>query len=62
MSDRLQSLYNIRKIFQNPLRYGMYSSLYGDRVDPMREGMAFHNGVDIQVRMGTPIYPARRAW
>ncbi len=59
VSDRLQSLYNIRKIFQNPLRYGMYSSLYGDRVDPMREGMAFHNGVDIQVRMGTPIYPAR---
>jgi murein DD-endopeptidase MepM/ murein hydrolase activator NlpD len=59
VNGNLQALYNIRKIFQSPIRGGMYSSLYGDRVDPMREGTAFHNGVDIQVRMGTPIYPVR---
>ncbi|HDP79677.1 MAG TPA: M23 family metallopeptidase, partial [Spirochaetes bacterium] len=59
VNARLQDLYNIRRTFQNPLRGGLYSSLYGDRVDPMREGMAFHNGVDIQARMGTPIHPVR---
>ncbi len=59
VNPELQSLYNTRRIFQNPVKSGLYSSLYGDRVDPMREGMAFHNGVDIQERMGTPIYPIR---
>lgn len=59
VNRNLESLYNIRRIFQSPIRKGLYSSLYGDRVDPMREGMAFHNGVDIQVRMHTPIFPAR---
>ncbi len=59
VNPSLQSLYNIRRIFQSPIRGGQYSSLYGDRVDPMRESTAFHNGVDIQIRMGTPIYPAR---
>ncbi|HSV97434.1 MAG TPA: M23 family metallopeptidase [Spirochaetota bacterium] len=59
VSEKLQALYNIRRIFQNPIRGGLYSSLYGDRVDPMFEGMAFHNGIDIMTRMGTPIRPAR---
>lgn len=59
VSEKLDALYTIRRIFQNPIRGGLYSSLYGDRVDPMFEGMAFHNGIDIMTRMGTPIRPAR---
>ena len=59
VSEKLEALYAIRRIFQNPVRSGLYSSLYGDRVDPMFEGMAFHNGIDIMSRMGTPIRPAR---
>lgn len=59
VSEKLQALYNIRRIFRNPISVGLYSSLYGDRVDPMFEGMAFHNGIDIMTRMGTPIHPAR---
>lgn len=59
VNDSLQSLYNLRRIFQNPVHAGIYSSLYGDRIDPMRDDTAFHNGLDIPVKMGTPIFPAR---
>lgn len=60
VSDALQPLYNIRRIFQSPVKGALYSSYYGDRVHPMHNEPGFHNGVDLQVRMGTPIYPVRR--
>lgn len=59
VSDAIQPLYNIRLAFQSPVKGALYSSFYGDRVNPMHEGTGFHNGVDLQVRMGTPIRPVR---
>jgi len=57
VSRWLQRLYNVRRFFQKPVR-GHLTSLYGNRFDPLFRVIAFHNGVDIQARMGTPIYPA----
>jgi murein DD-endopeptidase MepM/ murein hydrolase activator NlpD len=59
VSQKLQMLYNIRRNYQHPLTEGLYSSLFGDRVAPYHTQMEFHNGVDIQSRMGAPIYPIR---
>lgn len=58
VNNYLQRLYNIKIVFQTPIK-GLYSSFYGDRVDPMLDGTRFHNGLDIQSRMGAPIKPAR---
>ena len=59
VNDSLEKLYSIRRKFKKPVR-GFYTSLYGDRVDPIYHGMRFHNGIDINARYGTPILPIRR--
>jgi murein DD-endopeptidase MepM/ murein hydrolase activator NlpD len=56
VSSWLQQLYNICRFFQPPIK-GRYTSLYGNRYDPLFKQLSFHNGVDIVSRMGTPIYP-----
>jgi len=58
VNNSLEKLYNFKSIFQTPVK-GIYTSLFGDRVDPFFHGMAFHNGIDILSRMGTPVKAAR---
>jgi murein DD-endopeptidase MepM/ murein hydrolase activator NlpD len=58
VNNSLEKLYAMRKIFQSPL-LGRYTSMYGERFDPMISDMEFHNGIDIHARFGDPIYPAR---
>lgn len=55
----LQPLYRLRRQFQDPVKGGRFSSLFGERVNPIYHNMHFHNGVDIMAPRGTPIYPAR---
>jgi len=59
VNDSLEKLYSVRRTFRTPVR-GFYTSLYGDRVDPIFHGMRFHNGIDINARYGTPIRPVRK--
>ena len=56
VNDKMARLYRIRKAFQEPIK-GMYTSLYGDRVDPMWHDANFHNGVDIMSPVGSRIRP-----
>lgn len=56
VNNWLHHLFHIRRIFQTPLK-GTFTSLYGHRSDPIFGALTFHNGVDIQARSGTPIYP-----
>jgi murein DD-endopeptidase MepM/ murein hydrolase activator NlpD len=58
VNDSLEKLYAMRKIFQSPL-LGRYTSMYGERFDPVADDMEFHNGIDIHARFGDPIYSAR---
>jgi len=58
VNPNLQRLYSIRKIFKPPVK-GHFSSLYGNRFDPFSQGIAFHNGIDIRAKIGTPFYPTR---
>jgi len=58
VNESLDKLYALRRVFRSPLSGG-YSSLFGDRVDPMMEGIMFHNGVDIMCSYNSPIHPTR---
>ena len=58
VNDHFEWLYKIRKIFQPPIK-GYYTSLFGNRIDPFFHEIAFHNGIDIKARTGSPIYAAR---
>jgi len=58
VNPSLEKLYSYRDIFQAPVD-GYLTSLFGDRVDPFIHAMAFHNGVDIQARYGSPIHAAK---
>ncbi len=58
VNNSLEKLYAMRKIFQSPLS-GKYTSMYGERFDPIVDELAFHNGIDINAKTGDPIYPAR---
>jgi len=55
---KLETLYAYHRIFKKPVK-GNYTSMFGDRVDPIYHSTAFHSGIDIQARMGTPIKAAR---
>lgn len=55
----IETLYSYHKIFKIPVR-GNFTSMFGDRVDPIYHLMAFHSGIDIQAPMGTPIKAARK--
>jgi len=54
VNSKLELLYAYRKQFQSPL-IGNYTSLYGNRFDPIYRHRAFHNGMDINGRYGDPI-------
>ncbi|HOO72582.1 MAG TPA: M23 family metallopeptidase [Spirochaetota bacterium] len=54
VNDSLDKLYAYGKIFSTPLK-GYFTSLFGDRVDPYFHDTAFHTGIDIHGKMGTPI-------
>jgi murein DD-endopeptidase MepM/ murein hydrolase activator NlpD len=58
VSENMEKLYRIKNLFQTPT-VGKYSSMFGDRVDPMYHEMGFHNGIDIYNRIGTPIRPVK---
>lgn len=58
VSESIANLYEMKSEFQAPVQ-GRFSSMFGDRVDPFYHGTAFHNGIDIYNRTGTPIYPVR---
>jgi len=59
VNSSLERLYRFRHIFQSPVN-GYYTSLFGERVNPFFHGMMeFHNGIDIQSRIRTPIHAAR---
>ena len=58
LNNSIDKLYTLRKAFQSPLR-GNFTSLFGNRVDPFRHKIAFHDGLDILAKFGTPVRPAR---
>ncbi len=46
--------------YRVPLPYlPRISSRYGNRYHPIHKKMMFHNGIDIPMRIGTPVYPSR---
>ena len=42
--------------------YGVVTSAYGYRVHPITGNYTFHNGVDLAVSQGTPIYASRSGY
>jgi len=54
----IETLYSYHRIFKIPVR-GNFTSMFGDRVDPIFHSMSFHSGIDIQAPMGTAIKAAR---
>ncbi len=60
VNNDIQKIYAYKMTFADPLDAGFYSSMYGDRVNPIYgENVEFHNGVDIATRTGTPIKSVR---
>jgi len=46
--------------YRVPLPYlPRISSRYGNRYHPIHKKMMFHNGIDIPMKVGTPVYPSR---
>lgn len=58
LNDSMSNLYSFKKVFQSPVN-GYFTSLFGDRIDPFHNGIAFHDGLDIMAKHGTPIRPVR---
>lgn len=46
--------------FASPIFTGRKSSGFGRRIDPINKKVAFHSGMDIACRVGTPVKAARR--
>lgn len=60
VNNDIQKIYNYKMTFVDPLDTGFYSSVFGDRVNPVfSEGVEFHTGVDIATKTGTPIKAVR---
>ncbi len=60
VNNDIQKIYTYKMTFVDPLDTGFYSSMYGDRVNPVYgENVEFHNGVDIATRTGTTIKSVR---
>jgi murein DD-endopeptidase MepM/ murein hydrolase activator NlpD len=60
VNNDIQKLYAYKMTFIDPLDTGFYTSMYGDRVNPIYgDGVEFHNGVDIATKTGTPIKSVR---
>ena len=60
VNNDIQKIYAYKMTFSDPVDTGFYTSMYGDRVNPVfGDGVEFHNGVDIATKTGTPIKSAR---
>lgn len=60
VNNDIKKIYAYKMTFIDPLDTGFYTSMYGDRVNPVfGENVEFHNGVDIATRTGTPIKVVR---
>ncbi|HNX23874.1 MAG TPA: LysM peptidoglycan-binding domain-containing M23 family metallopeptidase [Spirochaetota bacterium] len=60
VNNDIQKIYAYKMTFIDPLDSGFYTSMYGDRVNPVfGENVEFHNGVDIATKNGTPIKSVR---
>jgi len=61
VNNDIQKIYAYKMTFVDPLDSGFYTSMYGDRVNPVfGENIEFHNGVDIATRTGTAIKTVRK--
>ncbi len=59
LNKPMGKLYAHKNIFIMPVDRGHYTSMFGERVDPFIHMMAFHNGLDIQARYGSPVKASR---
>lgn len=60
VNNDIQKIYAYKMTFIDPVDGGLYTSMYGDRVNPVfGENIEFHNGVDIAIKNGTPIKAVR---
>lgn len=60
VNNDIQKIYAYKMTFADPLDSGFYTSMYGDRVNPIYgDNIEFHNGVDIATKTGTPIKSVR---
>lgn len=60
VNNDIQKIYSYKMTFIDPLDTGFFTSMFGDRVNPVfGENTEFHNGVDIATKNGTPIKAVR---
>jgi len=60
VNNNIEKIYKYKLAFLDPVDTGFFTSMFGDRVDPVYgEGLEFHNGVDIATSAGTPIKAVR---
>lgn len=61
VNNDIQKIYTYKMTFIDPLDTGFYTSMYGDRVNPVfGENIEFHNGIDIATKTGTQIKSIRK--
>ncbi len=54
MTSSLAKQFELREMFRSPLG-GRFSSFFGSRMHPILHRRAFHDGIDIAARYGTPV-------
>lgn len=60
VNNDIEKIYKYKMTFIDPIDTGFYTSMFGERVDPLfGEGYEFHNGIDIATQYGTPIKAVR---
>ncbi|MBN1501641.1 MAG: peptidoglycan DD-metalloendopeptidase family protein [Spirochaetes bacterium] len=59
VNNNIEGLYDQKMQFKSPIK-GYYTSMYGMRRDPFSGVPTFHDGLDIQNRIGAPIKPIKK--